>query len=109
MDKLSTNPLSTDDILDVATHIEKVQQSSGEFLAGKGLDFEKAKRAIEVLVPGGEGRRQAYQGGFILGLQLGAMRLDPIEFTPTEEDEKKECQCILCELERVAREIQEEP
>jgi len=99
--------LSTDEILDIAEHIEKNGGNVGEFLAAKGLEFEKIKRAVECLVPEGERRRQSYQGGILLGLQLGAMRLDPIEFTPPQENEKPKCNCLLCQIERTVQEADE--
>jgi hypothetical protein len=103
--------LSTDEILDIATHIDKNTESTAEFMASKGLDFNVCKRVVDCIVPEGDQRKLAWQSGFILGLQLGAMRLDPIEFVPVAEGDKTEqpCHCLVCELHRMAEGAEGDP
>lgn len=93
--------LDTDAILDVAKHIEESKKPTPEFLCDHGLEFNKVLRALQVMVPGGEGRLEAAQAGFLIGLQLGAMRLDPLPWEPPPEGDKPPCNCIICSIERM--------
>lgn len=96
-DSNTTEPFSTDEILQVFSHLAKNDQSWGELIASHGLDPEKTARAFRVAFDSAGGQQKVATQAFALGLQFGAMRLDPFEGY-----EEKPCGCPFCVLLRAA-------
>jgi hypothetical protein len=91
---------STDMMLDTYDHISDGTVRRDEFFAGHGLNVARVTRALAAMVPSGEGRMDAAMAGMILGLQLGAMRLPPVESTRSEDEPP--CNCFFCLVQRAA-------
>jgi hypothetical protein len=87
----------TDGIVQIMEHLAENEKTWAEHFAGHDLDPVTVDRALKVIVPEGDGRGKAAAMGFALGLQLGAMRLEPIPYEPERE---KPCNCPVCLLRR---------
>lgn len=100
--------LTTDHILDIYNHLEKSNKTMPELLADHGITNLHMTRAANVLVSKSDESQAAFSIGLAIGLQLGAMRLDPIEFVAESEDNTKStCNCLMCSLQRIAEEIKD--
>ena len=75
---------NTDEIIDVFEHLRGRKDSWSVCMAEHGLDPEKVGRAFTSIFESGEGRIATAAQAFILGLQFGAMRLEPFPFDPDE-------------------------
>lgn len=99
--------LTTDEIIDICDNITRQGEegkSVAKHLAEHGLDTVIINRVILTIAasaiadsPSGKEVLMGARGAFLLGLQLGAMRLEPIDF---EEPDREPCTCILCRLQR---------
>lgn len=89
--------ITTDALLDMLDHITEQNSDIPEFVAKHGISYRQYERISAALVSPGDGRSKAFQAGLVLGLQVGAMRLDPVEYDPAE---KPPCNCIACQIER---------
>ena len=96
--------LTTDQILDIYESLENTDKAMPQLLAEHGIPNLQMTRAANVLVNVGQGRAVAFSIGLALGLQIGAMRLDPIEYNPEDEpkQEHDNCNCMLCQIRRMA-------
>lgn len=96
----TSDDFDTDGILAVDEHLTRNPKSWSALIADHGLDPEKASRAVHLVAkPSDDLEYKAAVRAFVLGLQFGAMRLEPIEYDPKQEDN---CACILCVIRRAA-------
>lgn len=85
---------STDQIVEVYEHLVRNEKTWLACIADHGLDPIYSSRALKIVFGDGEGNlAKAGLQAFVLGLQFGAMRLDPVEFDPELE---RPCECLFC-------------
>jgi hypothetical protein len=94
---MADETFSTDEILQVFEHLASRDESWGEVVAEHGLDPIKVGRVLKVVFPTGHGNQETATKALVLGLQFGAMRLEPFEGY-----EEKPCECPVCVLRRAA-------
>lgn len=92
-------PLSTDEMVEVYEHLARNEKSWSQCIADHGLDPINVNRTLKVLFGEGEGLANVAVQAFNLGLQFGAMRLDPVEY---DADVEQPCQCVFCAMQRAA-------
>lgn len=76
-------------------------KTAGQHLAEHGLAAEDCTNILVLIEDAAPTTREAIRSAFLLGIQLGAMRLDPIEYV---EPETEPCDCLICSLMRAAGE-----
>lgn len=97
---MADDTYSTDQIVEVYEHLVRNDKSWLACVADHGLDPILSNRALKVLFGEGEGNvAKVGVQAFVLGLQFGAMRLDPVEFDPELE---RPCECLFCQMRRAA-------
>lgn len=87
--------INTDEILTMYEHLREGGKTVNEVIAGMGVDPKIAARVAANFQQGGGS--EGFTSGFVLGLHIGQMRLDPYEYDP---DSEPDCHCIFCTLKR---------
>jgi hypothetical protein len=90
---------TTDEIIAVYEHLARNDRSWSACIADHGLDPMLVNRAFRVFFDSGDGRLRTAVEAFVLGLQFGAMRLDPVDY---DESAEPVCNCFFCMLRRSA-------
>jgi len=93
----ASDTYSTDEIVEVFEHLTRNEKSWNQCIAEHGLDPIHVNRTLKILFGEGNGRAKIAIQAFNLGLQFGAMRLDPIEF---DESAEPPCNCMFCQMRR---------
>lgn len=96
--------LGTDDLLNMYENLysnNKNRRGFMENVASHGLDYKAVQRTLACMCSKADqvDVLEIAAACFGLGLQVGAMRLDPVE--PPEEGKGKNCTCIACTMARM--------
>ncbi len=93
----ASDTYSTDEIVEVFEHLTRNEKSWMGCIADHGLDPIHVNRTLKILFGEGGGLAKTAVQAFTLGLQFGAMRLDPIAYDPEAEPP---CNCMFCQMRR---------
>lgn len=111
--------MNTDEIAQIVEKLNEagLQTSLAKHLAAFGLQLKPINNVIAIM---GMGALQAFEGdesmiateavksGVLLGLQLGAMRLDPLTDIEDIPPDQTQCDCIVCRTRRALLESEDE-
>jgi len=93
----ASDTYSTDEIMEVFEHLARNERSWNKVIADHGLNPIAVNRTLKIVFGEGNGIGQAVQRAMVLGLQFGAMRLEPVEWNP---DDEAPCNCMFCQMRR---------
>lgn len=100
----ASDTYSTDEIVEVFEHLTRNEKSWNQCIAEHGLDPIHVNRTLKILFGEGGGLAKTAVQAFNLGLQFGAMRLDPIDY---DEAAEPPCNCMFCQMRRAMEAAEE--